>query len=489
MFPSKKLPAGMPMNLRIKFTLYISVLLVLTIGVVSYTIYNAQKEFLNQQFTDERERTFQTFVSICTEALAVRDDIQVFNAIHSLINVNRPAVVYAAYVSDATGIMFASRDGDRHLETAYVARFRRANFFNRTDYTSLSGERIAEFVVPVEIDGAQIGTIIVGFSRDHMYGMIADGVGIVARKILYVSVIAFIIAVALANFMAYRLSKPLRILSGAARKIAGGDFNVRVDIDSSDELGLLARSFNDMACRVREIDTLKDSFVSSVSHELRSPLAAIDGYCDLLIDGIDAGHSQEQQLKGLRIVKEASLRLTSFVNNILDLAKIKAGKYELKLGRINMDEVIKETVTLFESLALTQHKTLTYEVAGQLPPVYGDSEKNKQIITNLLSNALKFTQENDEIKVMARVSPATSYGSDYVEFSVSDTGVGIPKEDVDKVFEKFYQVQESEFKRPKGTGLGLSLVYEFVRLQNGRIWAESRDKGTTFKFVLPVFKN
>jgi signal transduction histidine kinase len=475
------------MNLRIKFTLYISALVFLTIAGIAFNIHFAQKKFLAAQFSSERERTFKTFVKVAEEALSVKDDIQVYNAIHSLISVNSPAVVYAAFVSPSSGIMSDSRDRDRNMETAFAARFVKVNSEHVENYLSMSGENITEFAVPVNISGEYEGTIIAGFSLDYMNSMIASGVGIISKKILIVSLAAFLFAVFVANFMAYHLSKPMRMLDEASQKIAGGDFNVHVDIARSDELGRLGKSFNDMARRVREIDTMKDSFVSSVSHELRSPLAAIDGYCDLLIEAVNGEYSKEQMLKGLKIIKDASLRLTSFVNNILDLAKIKAGKFELKLGPVNMENIIKDTVTLFESLAVTQNKKLVCEISGQLPAVLGDAEKNKQIITNLLSNAMKFTKEGDTIKVTAGISPEDSYGSKYAEFAVSDTGIGIPKADLEKVFEKFYQVKEGEFKKPKGTGLGLSLVYEFIKMQGGRIWAEGDTGiGTTFKFVLPV---
>ena len=244
--------------------------------------------------------------------------------------------------------------------------------------------------------------------------------------------------------------------------------NVNVNVIRSDEIGLLAKTFNEMIVKVKETDELKDGFVSSVSHELRSPLTTIDRYCDLLMEGVEKQYSAQQQLKGLKIIKDATIRLTNFINNILDLAKIKAGKFEIKAGPVFVDEIIKEIVLLFESLAVTQNKNLSFELSAGVSAIYGDNERIKQVITNLVSNAFKFTREGDGIKISAMISP--SYGEEFVEIWVADTGIGLAKQDAEKVFEKFYQVKEGEFKKPKGTGLGLSIVYEIVRLHHGRIW-------------------
>jgi signal transduction histidine kinase len=285
--------------------------------------------------------------------------------------------------------------------------------------------------------------------------------------------------------LGYTFAKPLKMLTSASEEISKGNLNVEVNFKSKDEIGTLFTTFNKMAKQIKELDSMKDSFVSSVSHELRSPLSAIDGYCDLLIDGIERNASQEQQLKGLRIIKQATIRLTSFINNILDLAKIKANKLEIKKKSTDIKDVIMEIVTLYKPLSVQQKKTIDCIVNEDIPNVFIDADKIKQVITNLVSNAMKFTKENGKI-IIKLLANSPGYGNEYIEVWVQDDGIGIPKEQVDLVFEKFYQVQEGEFKRPKGTGLGLTIVFEMVKLHNGYVWAESDiGKGTTFKFTLP----
>jgi signal transduction histidine kinase len=187
-------------------------------------------------------------------------------------------------------------------------------------------------------------------------------------------------------------------------------------------------------------------------------------------------------------MKDATIRLTNFINNILDLAKIKAGKFEIRRTQVNVSDLAHEIVSLFESLAAQQGKKLTYEAVGETPPIEVDPEKIKQVITNLIGNAMKFTPAGAEIKVSSRaVKPQGSNIASYIEVWIADTGIGIPPEAVGKVFDKFFQVQESENKKPKGTGLGLAIVAEIIKLHDGKIWVESTlGKGSVFKFLLPV---
>jgi len=473
------------MNLRLKFTLSVLIPLSLIIFSEAYAIFSAQKSYLNLQFEGERERAFQTFYRSCEEALKSNDEQQVDSIINSIVPIHNPAVVYAAFVSNYKKT-FTARDDNSNIASAFLERAKRSYSAITETFESLTGERIYEYSSPINsVNDKYLGTLVIGFSQDYTDLKVSEGVSVISRKIKVVALIAFLFAVLGANVMAITLVKPIKLLAEAAKKIGDGEKDVEVDISSGDEIGSLARTFNDMAIKVKEADSMKDSFVSSVSHELRSPLAAIDGYCDLLIDGVTQDYPKEQQLRGLKVIKDAALRLTNFINNILDLAKMRAGKFEMKAAQVNIGDVIREIVLLFESLAFSHKKNLKCEIADGLPQVTADIEKMKQVITNILGNALKFTQEGDSITLSAALSQ--SYGPEYIEVWIADTGVGLTKADAEKVFEKFYQVKEGEFKKPKGTGLGLSIVWEIIRLHNGRIWAEGElGKGSVFKFVLPV---
>lgn len=473
------------MSIRFKFTLYISILLLFVIVGVSYTIFVAQKNFLTYQFSHARIKTFKSFASICSQALKVKDELRVRNTIKYLIKAYNPSVVYAGYINQKNVVTYFSRDTDKNIDSEFKQRIKKIDAVNSTKFLSLSGEKICEYAVPLSIDKENIGTFIVGFSQDEMQAQIDLGISIMTRQIKKVAIAAIILGIILANLLGYRLSKPLKILTENAKQIANGNLDVKVSSKRKDEIGILFRSFNNMAEQLKGLDSMKDSFVSSVSHELRSPLSAIDGYCNLLIDNINKGSSKEQQLKGLHIIKQATIRLTNFINNILDLAKIKANKLEIKKVNADISNIINEIVSLFQPLALQQQKKIIYENYNEHIIINIDVERIKQLITNLIGNAMKFTKENGQI-TLSLFPSSSGYGNGYVEVWVKDDGIGIPKNQVDMIFKKFFQVKDNEFKRPKGTGLGLTIVAEMIKLHNGHIWAESElGHGTIFKFVLP----
>lgn len=473
------------MNLRAKFTLYVSFLLLIVIVAVSYNIFTTQKKFLTQQISENRTKAFQSFVSMCNEAIKVKDDNQVDNAVKLLVSTYKPSVVYAGYINSNNIVMFSSRDEDRNIDSVLKTRIKKTNKDYIETYSSLTSEQICEFATPFFFNNENVGTFVVGFSQDVMKKQINDAISMMLSKIKTVVIVAMIFGILLAYFLGYSFTKPIKMLTKAAEQIAKGNLDVEIKVNRKDEIGKLSDTFNNMAKQIKELDSMKDSFVSSVSHELRSPLSAIDGYCDLLIECVDKNYSKEQELKGLKIIKQATVRLTNFINNILDLAKMKANKLEVKMVSADVGPLIEEIVSLYQPLAAQQKKRVYAEINGSIPKVNIDVEKIKQVITNLVSNAMKFTKENGNVGVKAFPNSG-GYGNEFIEIWVQDDGVGIPKQQVDLVFQKFYQVQAGEFKRPKGTGLGLTIVFEMIKLHKGYVWAESDlGKGTTFKFVLP----
>ncbi|MBN1822697.1 MAG: HAMP domain-containing histidine kinase [Endomicrobiales bacterium] len=482
------------MSLRTKFTLYTSFLILLIIIGISESIYLAQKDLLLTQLQENRDKIFKDLSYACNEALAVNDQIQVSNTIKTIIKTHNPAIVYAGYISATDTVLFAARDPDQ--ETKLKAKIKKATRAGTADVLSPIGEKIYEYTQPFYIKSVYRGTLRAGFSYSYIEYQVKEGLHTIVKKIVIVAVISLLIGVIFANILAAYFNKPILALAKAADEIGAGNMDVKVSVDRRDELGRLAKTFNQMARKLKELDELKDGFVSSVSHELRSPLAAIDGYCDLLLDGLSKGLTPDKQEKSLKIIKDATIRLTNFINNILDIAKIKAGRFEVRRASVNLGEIVKEIVALFESLAAQNNKKLYYEIPNVIPNIDADPEKIKQVITNLVGNAMKFTPAGGEIKVSAFFNPAAmtenlggKMPAEFIEVWVADTGVGIPPEAVNRVFDKFYQVKESDMKKPKGTGLGLAIVAEIVKLHGGTIWAESMlGKGSTFKFTLPVLK-
>jgi PAS domain S-box-containing protein len=230
----------------------------------------------------------------------------------------------------------------------------------------------------------------------------------------------------------------------------------------------------------RELDRMKTEFVSQVSHELRTPLTAIKGFNDLLLDG-DAGEINEEQAEYLGIVKQNVDRLVSLINDLLDVARMESGRITLKLAAIDLREIVALVVATMRPLIDAKDQTLTVEIAPELPPAWGDHDRILQVITNLVSNAYKYTPAGGAIRV------AVAQRDERLHVAVQDTGMGIPPEDIPKLFTRFFRVDTSLTREIGGTGLGLSIVKSIVELHGGTIAVESTlGSGSTFSFDIPV---
>ena len=226
-----------------------------------------------------------------------------------------------------------------------------------------------------------------------------------------------------------------------------------------------------------QMDRTKTQFLANMSHELRTPLNAILGFSELLKLEVFAARRAEYA----DLIHGAGAHLLSLVNDLLDLSRIEAGKLELREQTLDLGELIEECAETVAARARARDLTLVRAVDQGLPRVIGDRRALKQILLNLLTNAVKFTPDGGRIKVAARRS------SDELVVAVHDTGIGIAPEDQQAVFEEFRQVGRSYTNKQEGTGLGLTLTRKFVELHGGRIWLESEmGKGSTFTFTIPA---
>ena len=243
-----------------------------------------------------------------------------------------------------------------------------------------------------------------------------------------------------------------------------------------------ARLFREIEVKSRELETAsrhKSEFLANMSHELRTPLNAIIGFSEVLAERM-FGEVNEKQAEYLADILESGRHLLSLINDILDLSKIEAGRMELEPSDFDLPTAIENTLTLVRERAQRRTITLGRTVDDRLGMIHGDERNVKQVLLNLLSNALKFTPEGGQISVRAEMRDGTA------EISVTDTGVGIAPEDQEAVFEEFRQVG-SAAKKAEGTGLGLAISRKFIELHGGRISVTSQvGSGSTFTFWLPL---
>ncbi|GAP63092.1 MAG: hybrid sensor histidine kinase/response regulator [Ardenticatenia bacterium] len=231
---------------------------------------------------------------------------------------------------------------------------------------------------------------------------------------------------------------------------------------------------------LRELDRLKSEFVSTVSHELRTPLNIIIGHAELLHDEL-FGELNEHQKRYVGNILRSARHLLDLVEDILDLSKIESGRMDLRLEPFDVREAINEVCVLLEDMAKNKGVELRVNLHPDLDRIVADRLRFKQIIYNLVSNGIKFTPEGGYVEVRGRRLPNGWY-----QFEVEDTGIGIPKEHFDTIFERFRQLDSSASREWEGTGLGLTLTREFVRLHGGKIDVDSVvGQGTTFTVLLP----
>jgi two-component system phosphate regulon sensor histidine kinase PhoR len=228
----------------------------------------------------------------------------------------------------------------------------------------------------------------------------------------------------------------------------------------------------------REIDRLKSDFVSSVSHELRTPLTSIKAYAETML--CDPNMAEETRREFLQIMNEESDRLTNLINGILEISRVEAGTIEINPTRVNVGAVVSRAVSDLQHLAGKKNIRLDADIAENLPELLGDENKIHSMVSNLVNNAIKFTPDNGQVSVSAQVQ------NNELVIRVSDNGMGIPKEELPKIFGRFYRVPRPG-KQIQGTGLGLAIVKEIVIRHEGRIDVESElDKGSTFTVHLPL---
>ncbi len=303
---------------------------------------------------------------------------------------------------------------------------------------------------------------------------LAEFSGSLAGPILQAALFGLGVAFVLAAVISGQLIKQLAALGEAARAVARGDYSHHVPhLEGPSEVREVAQAFNTM---VREVQTTQQSqrdFLANVGHDLKTPLTSIQGYAQAIID-----NAIDHPVHAAEVIYSEAARLSRMVNALTDLARLQSGRLALNIARVDVGELVCALVQRLEMMA--RHKDITIHVVQPPHPplvIHADGDRLAQVITNLLSNAVKFTPVGGSITVHLRPLDTG------VEISVKDTGIGIPPEELERVFERFYQVDKARGPQ-RGTGLGLAIAREIVLAHGGRIHADSTGEGHGSRFVV-----
>ena len=330
--------------------------------------------------------------------------------------------------------------------------------------------------------------------------LVAEQVAAIRRQVSWSTALAIVPAVLIALLFARYFSRKLADIIAYAGQLAQGNFHARLKQPGHDELGLLAEQLNETGekleamfeqlqrehTELEKLERIRKDFVINVSHELRTPLASIQGYTETLLDG--AIHDPEHNVRFLTIIRQNAERLGRLTSDLLTLSRIELRTQKFQFASYYVNRVLMEDVETMRPMAEKKNISIRLEPAADHAEVFCDAEAVHQILANLLDNALKYTPENGNIFVSAaQIAPTSEQPNEMVKLSVRDTGIGIPPDELPRLFERFYRVDKARSRELGGTGLGLAIVKHLVRAQGGQVGVFSKpNEGSTFFFTLPV---
>lgn len=305
---------------------------------------------------------------------------------------------------------------------------------------------------------------------------------------------ALVVAVLIGLVLARSISEPLRRLTRATEEIARGNFEGRIPVEGNDETGRLAESFNAMTSAVKHSQEVQRDFVANVSHELKTPLTSIQGFAQAIEEG--AIRDLEGARRAAKMIHDESQRMTRLVSDLLTLARLDAGAIGPQFKTLDLAAMLPEWVARFQTRAEQAGVSLTLAMDSP-PPVEGDAERLEQVIANLIDNSIKYNRVGGQVVVRADAQMRIESSSrslfrkgiqtwkEWAVIRVSDTGAGIPKSHLPRLFERFYRGDQARLAG--GIGLGLAIAQEIVKAHHGRIEVQSdEDKGATFSVWLPA---
>jgi signal transduction histidine kinase len=341
--------------------------------------------------------------------------------------------------------------------------------------------------VAITVGAQQVGTVLVGSMVEPVLNPLdQDFLRSVNLATLASAVAVGVLALALGSLFFFQVTAPVRALTKAIAAVAGGDLSQRVAVKSKDEIGQMATAFNTMAAELQRAEALRRNLVADVAHELRTPLSLVRGNLEAMLDGL-----YEMNRENVAAVHDETLVLARLVDDLRDLALAEAGRLELEVDDVDVGDLVLRVTDTFRAQAAQQAIALRAELPDATLFTRGDEQRLRQVLTNLLSNALRYTPAGGQVRIAASLvtddhRPGVSPQAE-IRVAVSDTGEGIPAEELPNLFERFYRTDKSRARSSGGSGLGLSIARQLVEAHGGRIWADSQPGvGSTFTFAVPA---
>jgi signal transduction histidine kinase len=464
------------MKLKSKFSLWISLLLTLVVLGVGAVGLISEQQHLKQELKQRQAQTVLRLSQICSEALYQQNDLVLLNYFRSLQD--EQGFVAAAFL-DTNGLVRVHSNSRSRIDAIDSPQERQANTASSVfvqEYVDKARTEIVDLSAPVLFTGARTGTARLFLSKKSLDAVVNDALHRTVKRIALITLAALAVGFLGALWLAGTMVRPIQSLVAGMHQISAGKLDPILIPKRHDELGWMGQELNLTIDKLREAEDMRRNFFSRITHELRSPLMAVEGFISMFLVG-DYGSLAPSQRDPLLTMMNHSNRLRRLVDDLLTGAKLEAGREELHLTRTRVDNLVTEAAKLY--LPLSREKGVKLVVENPPTPVIAwiDSEKILHVITNLISNAFKFTAQGS---VTLRVTD----DSKLVNISVEDTGVGIPLAERSKLFHRFYRSPSA--KDVKGTGLGLFIVKALVEEHGGEITVDASEAGgARFRIALP----
>lgn len=475
------------MRIKNKLILQSVVLLGSALGGADIFFYISERNHLLAEEASAQGAAAMKFSNVSAECILSGNDFFLLNYTKAAME-RSPGLLWAAVLDPGGKYLFHSdlTRGDAGLigKSAsgswadYAVKASSASF---RDTESGAGKARLWFY-PVASQKKILAVAVLAYDRTMLEHKLSAILSAGHKRFLWIAAAVLLLGITASVFLAVYFTLPVRKLSEGAAAIGEGNWDFRIELGRrNDELGLLAGEFNEMAARLKELDELKNGLIHHVSHEIRNPLGAIDGYLKLFSRSC-AGMSREQE-DYVRIMRSNLARLNSLVDDILLLAALEAGRIRYDFRPCPLSETVRSVAELFAASTLEKNITLDWDVPKELT-VRMDPERIRQVLVNLTANAVKYTPGGGGIRLGAQAWNELSQ----VRVFVMDTGPGIPPEKIQTLFRKLSRADDVRTRgKVKGTGLGLYISRQIVEAHGGAIWAESAPgEGSVFSFTLPA---
>jgi len=300
----------------------------------------------------------------------------------------------------------------------------------------------------------------------------------ILKESMIIIIISFILVIILSLFLTRQIVKPIKVLKNGAEQISKGNLDYAINLKTQDEFETLGKKFNEMIKILKENKSLRDEFVFIAAHELRTPVTAVEGYLSMILEK-DFGDVPPKIEKYIKIISQSNKRLVQLVQDLLKVARSEAGKMKVDLMPLPIGENVKEVINELNTLAAEKEIKIKYAELAKEKKIKADAYKLKEVLTNLIGNAIKYTLDKDNIEISHEIQ------GKYLITYIKDRGMGMSEDDLSKIFTKFYRVQNEKTAKIEGTGLGLFICKEIIERMQGKIWVKSElGKGSTFSFSL-----